>query len=210
MRGGRLSRFVVGLTGGIGSGKSSAAHAFAQFGAAVVDTDALSHALTGPHGAAMPAITREFGPQMINAEGALDRAAMREQVFSDPAARARLEAILHPLIQKAARAACEDAFASGAPYVVLMVPLLLETGSYDDVIDRIAVVDCPEALQIERVCARSGLTEARARSIMAAQLSRAERTARADDLIDNSRDLAYLHQSVAALHQKYLELAQRA
>lgn len=206
-----MSALVIGLTGGIGSGKSAAANAFQQCGAAVVDTDALSHALTAPGGAAIAPIFDAFGAHMITAQGALDREAMREEVFTHPDSRARLEAILHPLIRAAALAACRACAADPAvSYVVLVVPLLIETGAYADVIARIAVVDCPEALQIERVHARSGLDETRIRSIMASQVPRATRLAAADDVIDNSTDLAHLHQSVAALHQKYLELAQKA
>ena len=196
---------MVGLTGGIGSGKSAAAECFAQLGAAVVDTDAISHALTGPGGAAIAAIRQAFGDHMITSQGALDRAAMREQVFADTASRARLEAILHPMIRSEARRQCA---AANAPYVVLMVPLLVETGAYRDTVNRIAVVDCPEDLQIARVCQRSGLTERQVRTIMDAQVPRAVRLASADDVIDNCGDLAQLHQVIAALHQKYLELAQ--
>ena len=196
---------MVGLTGGIGSGKSAAAECFAKLGAAVVDTDAISHALTGPGGAAIAAIRQAFGDHMITSQGALDRAAMREQVFADTARRARLEAILHPMIRSEARRQCA---AANAPYVVLMVPLLVETGAYRDTVNRIAVVDCPEDLQIARVCQRSGLTERQVRTIMDAQVPRAVRLASADDVIDNCGDLAQLHQVIAALHQKYLELAQ--
>ena len=196
---------MVGLTGGIGSGKSAAAECFAKLGAAVVDTDAISHALTGPGGAAIAAIRQAFGDHMITSQGALDRAAMREQVFADTASRARLEAILHPMIRSEARRQCA---AANAPYVVLMVPLLVETGAYRDTVNRIAVVDCPEDLQIARVCQRSGLTERQVRTIMDAQVPRAVRLASADDVIDNCGDLAQLHQVIAALHQKYLELAQ--
>ena len=196
---------MVGLTGGIGSGKSAAAEYFAQLGAAVVDTDVISHALTGPGGAAIPAIRQAFGDHMITSQGALDRAAMREQVFADTASRARLEAILHPMIRLEALRQCA---AANAPYVVLTVPLLVETGAYRDKVNRIAVVDCPEDVQIARVCQRSGLTELQVRAIMDAQAPRAARLSAADDVIDNCGDLAHLHQIVAALHQKYFELAQ--
>lgn len=196
---------MVGLTGGIGSGKSAVAECFGQLGAAVVDTDAISHALTGPGGAAIPEIRQAFGDHMITSQGALDRAAMREQVFADPASRARLEAILHPMIRTEALRQCA---AANVPYVVLMVPLLVETDAYRDTVNRIAVVDCPEDVQITRVCQRSGLTEPQVRTIMGAQASRAVRLTSADDVIDNSGDPAQLHQIVAALHQKYLELAQ--
>lgn len=201
------NRYIVGLTGGIGSGKSAVADGFARLGAAVVDTDRIAHALTAPGGAAMAQIEAAFGSSVIAADGALDRAAMRELAFSDAAARARLEAILHPLIRSESARQCA---AAQAPYVVLVVPLLVESGNWRERCDRLCVVDCPESLQIERVRARSALPEAQIRAIMAAQASRAERLAVADDVIDNSGTLAELAARIEALHRNYLALAARS
>jgi dephospho-CoA kinase len=199
-----VSEFVVGLTGGIGSGKSAAADAFVAHGIALVDTDALAHELTGAGGAAMPEIRAAFGEAMAGADGALDRACMRRLVFADPAAKARLEGILHPLIRRMSAERCRDA---ASPYVVLAVPLLVESGAYRARCDRIAVVDCPESLQVSRVMARSGLSEPEVRAIMANQATRAERLAIADDVIANETDLAALRARVAQLHREYLALA---
>ena len=199
-----MSDFVVGLTGGIGSGKSAAAACFAAQGIAVVDTDAIAHELTAAGGAAMPALLAEFGPEVAAPDGALDRAGMRRLVFAEPAARGRLEAILHPLIRELSAARCRDAV---SPYVILAVPLLVETGAYRDRCQRIVVVDCPESLQISRVMARNGLTEVEIRAIMAAQASRDQRLAVADDVLNNDGDLHHLESQVADLHRKYLRLS---
>jgi dephospho-CoA kinase len=164
--------FVVGLTGGIGSGKSAVGDLFAARGIAVIDTDAIAHQLTAPGGAAMPAIRAEFGDAAATAEGALDRAAMRNIVFADPSARKRLEAILHPLI----RIESERRLASAdSPYAILMVPLLVESGDYRKRVDRVAVVDCREETQIARVMRRNGLARPEVERILAAQASRAQR-----------------------------------
>jgi dephospho-CoA kinase len=197
--------FVVGLTGGIGSGKSAAAGIFAERGAVVVDTDALAHELTGPHGGAMAAIRAAFGETAVSANGALDRDAMRDLVFSDPAARQRLEAILHPLI----RGESERLIAANAtaPYVVLVVPLLIESGDYRARVDRIAVVDCADATRIQRVQARSGLARTDIVRIMAVQASREQRLAAADDVIDNAGRPEDLRSRVAELDARYRELA---
>ncbi len=198
--------FVIGLTGGIGSGKSAAADRFVELGASLVDTDAIAHALTAAHGPAMPAIRAQFGGAVIAADGSLDRAAMRARVFSDIAARQQLEAILHPLIRdQSARQRLE---AEGL-YVIMAVPLLIESGDYRDRCDRVCVVDVPPELQIERVRDRSGLNEAQIRAIMAAQASREQRLAAADDVIDNSGSFAHLREQVDALHLRYSALAAR-
>ena len=197
--------YVVGLTGGIGSGKSAAAALFAERGITVVDTDAIAHSLTAPGGGAMAAIRAEFGAAVAGADGALDRAAMRAIVFADPGARKRLEAILHPMI----RAESERLLAADgvrAPYAILMVPLLVESGDYRKRVDRVAVVDCAEATQIARVMSRNGLARAEVERILAAQASRAERLAAADDVIDNGGELAALAPQVELLHGKYLAL----
>ena len=196
--------FRVGLTGGIGCGKSKAADAFAELGAAVIDTDAISHALTGPRGEAMPAVEKEFGTSHVNADGSLNRASMRALVFSDPEAKRRLEAILHPMIRAEVS---RQAGQANAPYVILVVPLLFETGAYRDTLDRVLVVDCPEEQQISRTMARSSLTESEVRAIMAAQIARAERVSRADDVLPNDSDLNALRERVRALHAQYLRAA---
>lgn len=199
-----MSDFVVGLTGGIGSGKSAAADAFAALGVSVVDTDAIAHELTAPGGAAMPGLVAAFGAEVAAVDGALDRARMRRLVFADPAARERLEAILHPLIRTLSAERCRLAL---SPYVILAVPLLVESGTYRERCDRIVAVDCPEGLQICRVMARNGLAEAEVRAIMATQASRDERLAVADDVITNDHDLANLEKQVGELHRKYLQLS---
>ncbi len=193
--------FTVGLTGGIGSGKSAATERFAALGATIVDTDLIAHRLTAPGGAAIAAIRQAFGECVISADGSLDRGAMRARVFAEPAARQQLEAILHPLIRAESARQC---LAAPGPYVVMAVPLLVESGTYRQRCDRVCVVDCPEALQIERVRTRSGLDETQIRAIMAAQASREERLAAADDVIDNGGTLEALQQQVDRLHLRYL------
>lgn len=197
--------FIVGLTGGIGSGKSTVADLFASFGAAIVDTDAIAHELTGPQGAAMPDIVAAFGKAVQCADGRLDRVEMRRRAFSDPSVKRRLEAILHPMIRRESDARCVSA--TGAPYVILVVPLLVESPAYRERIDRILVVDCDEAVQIARVTARSGLSSEEVNAIMATQLSRSERLAAADDIVLNTAPIESLRLQVAALHRHYLELA---
>jgi dephospho-CoA kinase len=196
--------YIVGLTGGIGSGKSAAAQVFEELGATVIDTDAIAHALTLPGGAAIAPIRAAFGADYLTPEGALARARMRELVFADGAKKRLLESILHPMIRAQTNARVKAAL---SPYVVLMVPLLVESGDYRRRCQRILVVDCPEELQLERVAARSGLTALQVRAIMASQVTRAERLAAADDVIDNSRDLAQLRRQVETLHARYLQLA---
>ena len=196
--------YCVGLTGGIGCGKSSAARIFEKLGAAVVDTDEISHALTRPGGIAIPAIEREFGAEYITVDGALSRVDMRERVFRDPAAKARLEGILHPLIRDEAQARIA---AARQPYVILVVPLLLETGAYREIVKRILLIDCDEDEQIARTTRRSGLKAAEVRAIMAAQLPRAKRLAGADDVLHNDSDLDRLRRDIEVLHAKYLTLA---
>ena len=198
------ARPVIGLTGGIGSGKSAAADLFAGFGADVVDTDLIAHQLTAPGGDAMAAIADAFGAGVVRADGGLDRDAMRALAFDEPGARARLEGILHPLIRAQSE---RQIAASTAPYLILVVPLLVEAGGYRERVDRICVVDVPEAEQVTRVMARNGFQEARVRAIMAAQASRRQRLAVADDVIDNSGSLTRLREQVEALHQRYMALA---
>ena len=199
-----MSAFVVGLTGGIGSGKSTVADLFVDRGAVLVDTDAIAHQLTAAGGGAMHALIREFGPEVATPAGALDRPAMRRMAFADPSLRVRLEAILHPLIRQVSAERCREA---KAPYVILAVPLLVESGTYRERCDRILVVDCPESLQVERVVARNGMSVAEVRAIMAAQASRQQRLAAADDVVGNDGDRAKLSGQVDVLHQKYLALS---
>lgn len=194
----------IGLTGGIGSGKSLVADLFAARGASVIDTDLIAHALTAPGGAAMPAIREAFGDAFVAADGALNRAAMREHVFSDPEAKRRLEAILHPLIGAQTELAAEQA---QGPYQVFVVPLLVESGRWRERVDRILVVDCPEPLQIERVMRRNALSADQVRAIMAAQASRAQRLAVADDIIVNDGERAAVEAAVERLHGQYCLLA---
>ena len=200
--------FVVGLTGGIGSGKSAAADAFGKLGAAVVDTDAIAHELTSTGGVAVPEVKRQFGDAFVDAAGAMDRGKMRALVFSDPEQKRRLEALLHPLIRAESASRTAAAFAShAAPYVLLAVPLLVESSGYRERVGRVLVVDCPEALQIMRVRQRSGLPEDQIRRIIASQVQREKRLAAADDVIDNSGTISAMQQQVVRLHEKYLELA---
>jgi dephospho-CoA kinase len=195
---------VIGLTGGIGSGKSAAADEFARLGATVVDTDAIAHELTGPGGAAIPEVKRQFGSAFVDAAGAMNRKRMRDLVFSDPAEKERLEALLHPMIR--AESARRIASAAG-PYAMHVVPLLFESPGYHERVGRVLVVDCPEELQITRVRQRSGLPEEEIRRIIASQLQREKRLAAADDVIDNSGTIAAMQQQVRQLHQIYLRLA---
>lgn len=199
--------YVVGLTGGIGSGKSVAASRFAELGAAIVDTDAIAHELTGPGGSAVAAVGSQFGAEYVTAGGGLDRARMRRVVFQDPEAREKLEAILHPLIRAESRARIA---AADRPYVVVVVPLLLETGAYRDLTDRVLVVDCAAERQMQRAVQRSGLSEDDVRAIMAAQLPRAERVARADDVLLNDGSMEDLRRHVNELHSRYLGLARHS
>ncbi len=195
---------VVGLTGGIGSGKSAAADEFARLGATVVDTDAIAHELTSPGGAAIAEVKRQFGSAFIDASGAMNRKRMRDLVFSDPEEKQRLEALLHPMIR--AESARRIAAAKG-PYAVHVVPLLIESPDHRARVGRVLVVDSPEELQVSRVRQRSGLPEAEIRRIISTQVQRDKRLAAADDVIDNSGSIAALQQQVQKLHENYLKLA---
>ncbi|HXA46064.1 MAG TPA: dephospho-CoA kinase, partial [Burkholderiaceae bacterium] len=179
------TRFSVGLTGGIGSGKSTVADMFAARGAALIDTDVIAHQVTSEHGAAMSAIRAQFGDQFVLSNGAMDRVKMRELVFAEPTAKTKLENIVHPLIRTATE---EAAAAAQGAYLLFVVPLLVESGSWKQRVARVLVVDCPEELQILRVQKRSGLDEAQVRAIMATQASRATRLAAADDVLQNVGD----------------------
>lgn len=198
--GAKTKPMVVGLTGGIGSGKSAVAERLAELGASVVDTDVIARELTGPGGAAIEALRASFGDAYIGPDGALDRTAMRDLIFSDAAAKAKLEAILHPLIRKISDARVQ---AADGPYVVLVVPLLVESGHWIERCDRVVVVDCPEEVQLARVMARNALSESQVRAIIASQASRAQRCAAAQEIIDNAGDFDSLRAQVDALHQRY-------
>ncbi|CAB3641903.1 dephospho-CoA kinase [Trinickia soli] len=197
--------FAVGLTGGIGSGKTTVADLFATHGVAIVDTDVIAHRITAPGGAAMPLIAQAFGPQFVAPDGSLDRARMRALVFSDDAARARLEAITHPLIRAETERERE---ASAGPYVVIVVPLLVESGTWKSRVERVLVVDCSVETQIARVMRRNAFSREQVLAIIARQATRDERLAAADDVIVNDNaPLEQLTQQVQRLHQRYLALA---
>ncbi|MDM0017996.1 dephospho-CoA kinase [Variovorax saccharolyticus] len=192
----------IGLTGGIGSGKSTVSSMLVGLGAKLVDTDAIARAVAQPQGAAMPALEAEFGPAVIAADGGLDRARMRELVFADPAARRRLEAILHPLIG----AECERQAATAAPgqTIVFDVPLLVESGRWRAIVDRVLVIDASEAVQLERVVARSGWTAEAVRAVIAQQADRRLRRQAADALIFNEGlSLAELSLEVQSLWKRW-------
>jgi dephospho-CoA kinase len=175
----------VGLTGGIGSGKSTVLQMLAELGAALVDADAISRATTAAGGAAIAAIAQRFGPQFITSEGALDRALMRERAYADPQARKALEDIIHPLVGQESARQVQAALARGVPCIVFDIPLLVESGRWRAQVDLVLVVDCSPQTQVERVVARSGLEPAAVHAIMAAQASRALRLAAADIVICN-------------------------
>ena len=196
--------FVVGLTGGIGSGKSTVAALFAERGAILVDTDVIAHEVTAIGGAALHAIKAEFGSKVLQPDGAMDRAAMRELVFNDANAKKTLEAIVHPLIRDRVQLALQQPVAS---YLIVVVPLLVESGNWRSRVERILVVDCSEALQLTRVMQRSALTEEQVGAIMATQATRHQRQLAADDLITNESDTAALIAQVEPLHRRYCLLA---
>ncbi len=198
------SPFVVGLTGGIGSGKSSVAERFRHHGATIIDADAVSHQVSQPGQPGALAVASAFGNSILSATGGIDRKALRERVFSDASARKQLESILHPLIRAAMQA--ELSIAPRDRYVIWMVPLLIESGRAREVCHRIAVVDCLESQQIARVRARSALSEDAVHAIMAAQISREKRQEAADEIIDNSQDLGHFAPQVLRLHHFYAQL----
>lgn len=190
----------IGVTGGLGAGKTTATRIFMRHGVPIIDTDEISHELTARDGAAIPLVREAFGESVFKADGSLDRAALRARILTDDAARRQLEAILHPLI----RQAVESRLAGiNAPYVLIVVPLLVETGAYDGLLDRVLVVDCSEQTQVQRALARGGWSEAEVRAMMARQASRKARLARADDVLDTDCRLDALTEQVAALDRKY-------
>lgn len=202
-----ISAFSVGLTGGVGSGKSTIATMLSEHGAAIVDADTIAHQLTSTGGAAIDALRESFGAKAIAADGSLDRAGMRARVFSDRAARTQLESLLHPMIRNAMRENAAALIERGSPYVVFVVPLLVETGGWRGNGDRVLVVDCSESTQIARVCARAGIDEIMARKIVATQATRQQRLAAADDVLINEAPLDQIADRVEHLHRVYLRSA---
>lgn len=200
----RASPYIVAVTGGIASGKSAVTACFERLGAPVIDADLIARELVEPGEAALAEIAQRFGAGVLDAQGRLDRRQLRQRIFSDARARAELEGILHPRIRERMR---ERALAAAAPYVVLAIPLLTASSRYP-FIDRVLVVDVPEAVQIERLTRRDGVDEAGARAALAAQISRSERLALADEVVDNSGTLDALALAVAQLHARYLALAE--
>ncbi len=197
--------FAVGLTGGIGSGKSTVADLFAAHGVPLVDTDLIAHRITAPHGIAMPQIAAEFGDSFVAADGSLDRARMRTLVFSDDGARKRLESITHPLIR--AETEREQREAQG-PYAIVVVPLLVESGSWKTRVNRVLTVDCSVETQISRVMSRNGFSREQVLAIIARQATREARLAAADDVIENDNaPFGALKAHVDAQHRVYLSLA---
>lgn len=195
---------IIGLTGGIGCGKTSVSKRFSELGVCVIDTDQISRQMTQRGGASISEIRRDFGDSFITEEGSLDRERMRALVFNDEPSRRRLESILHPLIQTEAFRIAASAL---PPYLIMVVPLLLETPGYRDRIDLVLTVGCDEQSQIERTMKRSGLSEQEVRSIMSAQITWQDRIQQSDDLIINNGDLAHLEDQVDSLHLKYLSLS---
>lgn len=198
---------IIGLTGGIGCGKSAASQFFSELGVDVIDTDVISQQLTQPAGLAIHPIKEQFGKDFITAGGALDRSKMRELVFSNDDARLRLENILHLLILQETLLHIKQ---SQSPYIILVVPLLIENREYRALVQRILVIDCDEDQQLKRTMSRSQLSEQQAKSIMAAQISREIRLQNANDVIVNNRDLAHLKSEVLRLHYTYLSLSQNS
>lgn len=196
----------IGLTGGIGSGKTSVSDIFSELGVPVIDTDLVARQLTARDGAALPEIRSAWGESVMRPDGELDRDALRRRIFAAPEERRRLEAILHPLIR---RQVVAELAALDAPYVVVVIPLLVETGNYRELLDRVLVVDCPESLQVERVRARSGLSAEEVSAIISAQADRRSRIAAADDVIANDADSRSLREQVLSLDAKYREIAGR-
>jgi dephospho-CoA kinase len=195
--------YVVGITGGIGSGKSTVVRHFSDLGVPVLDTDQVARDVVAPGSAVLDEIKAYFGPGALNSDGSLNRAYLRQTIFTDDQARQQLESLLHPLI----RQQCKQWLAQQqANYAILVIPLLFEKG-WEPLCDRILVVDVDEATQIERVMTRDGLNEAQVKEIMATQVSRQTRCARANDIINNESAAAELQLQVARLHQQYLDLA---
>lgn len=197
---------VVGLTGGIGCGKSTIARLFAQRNVPVIDTDEIAHSLSVPPSPALEQLCHLWGMDYVDAEGHLDRTKVRQRIYADPIAKQQLEAIFHPCILQQAKAKLGQ-LPQDTPYALLVVPLLFETPEFRQLVGRVLVIDCPEALQIERVMQRSGLAAAEIQQIMQTQATRAQRLAIADETLVNTATMAQADQLVANLHQKYLNLS---
>ena len=197
----------IGVTGGLGSGKTAVSQAFARLGATVIDTDEISRALTAVDGAALPMLREAFGDSIFSADGSLNRKALRTLILNDSVAKSRLESILHPMILQEVTnqlARVNDSF------VMIVVPLLVETGAYDNILDRVLVVDCDEATQVQRALARGGWDKSEIRAMMAKQASRQTRLKQADDVINNEGGIEALTAQVAVLNEKYRELARQS
>ncbi len=199
-----MSQFRVGLTGGIGSGKSTVARQFSEYGICVVDADEAARHVVAPGSDALTQISEHFGAQVLQADGSLNRAALRELIFADPLAKNWLNSLLHPKIRQQMLADLDNA---DSPYAILMAPLLLEN-QLDQFVDQVLVVDVSEQTQLARATARDNNSPALIRSIMASQCSRAERQAKASQLIDNEGPTADLPSKVQTLHQMYLQMAE--
>lgn len=197
--------FSIGLTGGIGSGKTMVATMFAEQGASIVDTDNVARNLTLPGGEAIEPIRKEFGGQFIQPDGAMNRSLMRELVFSNPDKRLKLEAIMHPLIRKVS---LEQAEMATGTYVIFVIPLLVEVPIWHGMGTRILTVDCPEELQVERVMKRNNMSREQVAAIMATQATRQQRLAIADDVIVNDKSVWEVLKEVIVLHAKYTAMAQ--
>jgi dephospho-CoA kinase len=196
---------LIGLTGGIGSGKTAVSDLLAKLGAGIVDTDLIAHQITAPHRVATALIEKQFGPDFISADGSLNRDRMRALVFAKPEARKSLEAITHPLIRQETIRQALRLSKEGVPYLVFVVPLLIESGSWMELIDRLVLVDCSEESQIQRVMHRSNLPREEVERILAAQASREERLKYADIVIENQGGLKDLEVEAQNLHQKILQ-----
>ena len=196
----------VGLTGGIGSGKTAVSDQLAQLGAGVIDTDLIAHQITAPNGTAIPLIEKQFGPEFIDPSGALDREKMRSLVFANPEARKSLETITHPLIREETIRQAKKLTEEKVPYLVFVVPLLIESGNWLSLLDYLVVVDCPKETQIERVMHRSKLPRNEVERILKAQASRQDRIAHADMVIENQGSLDDLQAKVLDLHQNILQI----
>jgi dephospho-CoA kinase len=196
----------IGLTGGIGSGKTAVSDQLAQLGAGIVDTDLIAHQITASNGVAIPFIQQQFGPEFIDSKGALDRGKMRSLVFSNPLSRQSLEAIIHPLIREETIRQAKQLIQNKAPYLIFVVPLLIESGNWASLLDYLVVVDCPGETQIERVMHRNKLPRNEVESILKAQASRQERLAIADVVIENQDSLENLKTEVLKLHEKILQI----
>jgi len=193
---------VIGLTGGIGSGKSTAAELFAQHGVPIIDTDQIAHALTRPPSPLLSDIAERFGHDILAEDGSLRREQLREHVFSNLVAKQSLEAILHPAIHRAVQKALDE-LPTDTEYAMVVVPLLFETGSYAKLVERVLVIDCDEATQLARVLLRPGMTERTAKAIMAQQWPRQQRRNAADDVLENNGNLQLLAEQIALLNQQY-------